>query len=144
MQKIILTITLFFTLLVMGQVPSNSKLVEGQTIKVTVTNALSDKGTINFGLHSNKTFMKAEAIKAKSSKVVNGISTVIFENVPAGEYAIICFHDENENGRMDFEVNGMPKENYGTSNNPMSFGPPQFEPSKFEVKNEELFLEIKF
>lgn len=143
MQQLIVTIVLLFSISVVAQTTSENKL-NGQTIKVSVNNALSDKGIIHFAVHSKETFMKAEAVYRKSSKIKNGEAIVSFEDVPKGEYAVICFHDENENGQMDFELNGMPKENYGTSNNPMSFGPPQFEPSKFEVKNEDLSLEIKF
>jgi uncharacterized protein (DUF2141 family) len=81
---------------------------------------------------------------AKAAAINNNISTVEFENIPEGTYAIVCFHDENNNGKMDFESNGMPKENYGTSNNALSFGLPAFDNSKFEVKNDDLILEIKF
>ena len=65
-------------------------------------------------------------------------------SVPKGEYAIICYHDENENRRMDFHENGIPKESYGTSNDVINFGPPQFDTSKFEVTEEDLNLGIKF
>ena len=143
MQKIILTLALTFSLAVVGQSASENEL-KGKTIKVTVNNALSDKGIINFGLHSNETFMKAPGIDSQASKIENGVATVTFKNVPEGNYAVICFHDENENGMMDFETNGMPKESYGSSNNPFLCGPPDFELSKFEVKNEDLSLEIKF
>ena len=144
MQHFILIIALLFSSMFFAQTSVEVNKEKGQTIEVSVTNALSDNGTIHFALHTKETFMKAKAIYSKFSKVENGKATVIFENVPQGMYSIICFHDENENGKMDFELNGMPKENYGTSNNPMSYGPPQFEPSQFEVKNENVSLEIKF
>jgi uncharacterized protein (DUF2141 family) len=143
MQQVILTLALFFSLTVVAQTTSENK-IEGQTIKVSVTNALNDNGTIGFALYNEANFMKSQPIKATSAKIENGVSTITFENVPEGIYAIICYHDENDNKRMDFQPNGMPKESYGTSNNVMTFGPPNFEDSKFEVKNEDLFLEIKF
>ncbi|MDX1462028.1 MAG: DUF2141 domain-containing protein, partial [Marinirhabdus sp.] len=46
-------------------------------------------------------------------------------------------------GRMDFEANGMPKENYGVSNNVMNFGPPQWSDAKFEVSTAPLNMEIR-
>lgn len=144
MQHSILIIALIISSVVFAQTSVEPKLTEGQTIKVSVTNALSDQGIIHFAFHTKETFLKAKALYAKSSKIENGKATVQFENIPEGEYAIVCFHDENENNQMDFELNGMPKESYGTSNNPMSFGPPQFSPSKFEVTDENLSLEIKF
>jgi uncharacterized protein (DUF2141 family) len=44
---------------------------------------------------------------------------------------------------MDFHLNGMPKEMYGTSNNVMNFGPPQWSDAKFEVANTPISLEIR-
>ena len=44
--------------------------------------------------------------------------------------------------RMDFEDNGMPKESYGMSNNPIGFGPPQFSTAKFELENKNLEMNI--
>lgn len=131
-----------FSLTVAGQAASENNLNE-QLVKVVVKNALSDEGKISFAFFNKEGFRKTP-IQAISSEIKNGYAEVTFKNIPEGEYAIICYHDENENGKMDFETNGMPKEDYGTSNNPMSFGPPQFDPSKFEVKNEALSLEIKF
>ena len=45
---------------------------------------------------------------------------------------------------MDFAANGMPLEDYGASNNNMSFGPPNFDLAKFTVSDKDVSLEIKF
>jgi uncharacterized protein (DUF2141 family) len=49
----------------------------------------------------------------------------------------MVLHDKNGNNQMDFESNGMPKEAYGMSNNPMSYGPPQFSDAAIEVKEDQ-------
>ena len=92
----------------------------------------------------NKEGFLQTPLDRKSSSIEEGLSTVTFENITEGNYSVVCFHDENSNGKMDFELNGMPKESFGASNNVMNFGPPQFEDSKFEMKNEDVTLEIKF
>jgi len=143
MQHLILTTALFLSSLMFSQEVETSNLNKQANITVSVVNALNDTGTINFGLFNKENF-RQEPSRAQSSLIKNGVSTVVFENVPAGMYAIICFHDENDNKRMDFQDNGMPIENYGTSNNPFNLGPPQFDSSKFEVTNKDLTLEIKF
>jgi len=143
MQHFILALAFLFTSAIMAQTQPPSEITDVKMLKVLVVNALSDNGTVAFALYNEESFMKAPLL-AKSSTIEAGISTVIFENVPDGEYAIICFHDANSNGKMDFQENGMPKESFGTSNNALSFGQPQFSNSKFEVKNENLTLEIKF
>lgn len=142
MQQVILAIALLISSMIFAQTSTN-KLEKGISVTVSVINALSDNGTVKFAFYNEENFMK-QPVYSKSASVENGKSTVVFENVPQGIYAIICFHDENENNRMDFNENGMPKENYGLSNNKMNFGPPEFESAKFEVTEEDLTLEIKF
>jgi uncharacterized protein (DUF2141 family) len=44
-------------------------------------------------------------------------TTCLFRNVKAGIYAVIAFHDENGNGRLDKTFYGKPTEGYGVSNN---------------------------
>ncbi|MBT4679884.1 MAG: DUF2141 domain-containing protein [Flavobacterium sp.] len=114
-----------------------------QEITVTVVNATTDNGKVSFALYDQVTFMKTP-LKGASAKIIKGKSTVTFKNITQGEYSVICFHDKNNNGKMDFNENGMPLEDYGASNNNMDFGPPSFLDSKFTVIEEDVCLEIKF
>ncbi|CAL2076666.1 DUF2141 domain-containing protein [Tenacibaculum sp. 190524A05c] len=116
---------------------------DAQTITVTVSNATSNTGTIKFGLHNKDTFMRKNPIQVAESKIEDGKCKIVFENVPAGEYAITCFHDKNSNGKMDFQSNGMPLEDYGASNNVMNFGPPQYDDAKFTITDKDVSLDIK-
>ena len=116
---------------------------EKRTITVTVPNVTSDKGKVSYALYNKDSFMK-KPLQAKSSKVEGKKSVVVFTNVVSGNYAVICFHDANNNDMMDFEGNGMPLEDYGVSNNPMSFGPPNFDEAEFEVSDKDVTLEIRF
>jgi uncharacterized protein (DUF2141 family) len=50
-----------------------------------------------------------------------------FGSVPAGNYAIAVFHDENNNKKLDTFL-GVPREGFGFSRNPtISFGAPHFD-----------------
>ena len=145
MQQVLVVIALLFSSILLAQTTEETNnLTNGQQIKVSVVNVSSDEGTVGFALYNEATFMKAAPINAAGAAIENGVSTVVFENIPAGAYAIICYHDVNGNNRLDFDSNGMPLEAYGTSNNALSFGPPQFDNSKFEVASEPVTLEIKF
>ena len=117
---------------------------KGKTIKVAVNNVVNNNGKVIVGLHTEETFMKSQSFQSAESVIEDGKIQVTFKDVPSGTYAIMVLHDENNNKRMDFEPNGMPKENYGMSNNPVSFGPPQFTDAKFEVANDNLDLLIRF
>ena len=113
-------------------------------ITVTIENIVNNTGKVVLGLHTEDTFMKGEGVASTESKIVDGKITVTFKNVEAGTYAIMALHDQNENNRMDFQDNGIPKESYGMSNNPVNYGPPQFDTAKFELKDEDLNLNIIF
>lgn len=50
-----------------------------------------------------------------------------FARVPPGDYALLVFHDENGNSKMDTML-GIPREGVGFSRNPkLSFGAPRFD-----------------
>jgi uncharacterized protein (DUF2141 family) len=56
----------------------------------------------------------------------------IFNDLPAGTYAIKLFHDINDNQKLDSNWLGIPREPYGFSNNPrVRFGPPDFSATHF-------------
>ena len=114
------------------------------TITVTIDNVTSDKGKVLMSLHNKDTFMKGKGVMSGQSEIKDGKITITFENVEAGEYAIIAFHDENDNKNMDFRENGMPLESYGMSNNSMAFGPPNYEDAKFTVADKAIDLNIRF
>lgn len=116
----------------------------GITITVTVENIKSNEGKVLISLHNSETFMRADGLDNVESSIENNKATLVFKNVKPGEYALLAMHDENENYMMDFEASGMPKESFGLSNNPMSFGPPQFNEAKFAVNDKDLNFTIRF
>ena len=134
-----------FALVVVFQtsINTNKTHTEKRTITVTIDNVSTDKGKVNYALYSKDNFMQ-KPIQARSNSPKDKKSTVVFTDVEPGNYAIICFHDANNNGQMDFQPNGMPIEDYGVSNNPMSFGPPNFDEAQFEVSDKDVTLKIRF
>ncbi|WP_397363201.1 DUF2141 domain-containing protein [Olleya sp. R77988] len=143
-NNVLTTLVLFVLSITLGFAQSEATTtIEGQTITVTIDKVKNNTGQVMFALHTKDTWMKGQGVQNVSTKIENNTVTVTFKNVKPGTYAVMALHDENENNSMDFE-NGMPKENYGMSNNPMSFGPPQFEDAKFEVTTEDLDFNIRF
>ncbi len=117
---------------------------KNNTISITVNNNKLPKGTIYFALYNKEGFLPKKAIARKNVKVNGNKIKILFKNILNGNYAVLCFLDENDNKRMDFNPNtGIPTEFYGISNNPTLFGPPNFESAKFEVKNKQVNLEIE-
>ncbi|WP_405371198.1 MULTISPECIES: DUF2141 domain-containing protein [unclassified Nonlabens] len=106
------------------------------TLKVTVDNAKNDQGTMVYSLSTENQFMKAAPLQSATVEIKDGVAVAIFENIPAGEYAVMVLHDKNGNNQMDFTDQGMPKEAYGMSNNPMSYGPPSWDDAKITIESD--------
>ena len=139
MKKLVLA--LVATVLISFSLKAQEETV---TVTLILENVLNDNGTVLASLHTKDTFMKSAGIVDLSEKAETGKMTFTFEDVEPGSYAVMVLHDENDNKRMDFQPNGMPKENYAMSNNPMLMGPPTFSDAKFEVGEEDMELTIRF
>ncbi|WP_341677982.1 DUF2141 domain-containing protein [Niveibacterium sp. SC-1] len=81
------------------------------------------------------TFRKeAQALKVIEVPASVGEVRVRVEDLPAGRYALMAYHDENGNGKLDLRLGMFPIEGHGLSNNPKVIGPPAFEDSAFAVE----------
>ena len=138
------SLTLIIALIFSVSVSYAQDAEKANNITITINNIKNNNGHVVLSLHTADTFMKGAGIKSAKSEVVDGTIKVTFENVEAGTYAIMALHDENDNNRMDYSENGRPKESYGMSNNPMSYGPPQYDAAKFELSNQDLEFDIVF
>ena len=117
------------------------------TITVTVKKLRNNDGQVGALLFSSADgFPKKikKAYRSVSGPIKRKRAKIVFENVPYGTYAIACVHDENGNGKMDYNVMGLPKEGYGFSNDAMGMlGPPNFKAAKIALNSPSLSLSIK-
>lgn len=129
------------SLLCLSQAHAQAKL------EVTVKNIKESKGTIRVGLFTTeKDFLKNAAL-GKVVKATAKEITVIFENLKPGDYAVSVIHDENENGELDSNIMGIPKEGFAFGNNAMGmFGPPTFEKAKITLNktNDRQVVDLKY
>lgn len=103
-------------------------------IEVTVRNIKEQKGSIRVGLFNNEDNFLKKAVEGKVVKADAKEVKVVFENLKTGDYAVSVIHDENDNGELDTNALGMPKEGFAFGNNAMGmFGPPSFEKAKVSI-----------
>lgn len=113
------------------------------TIVVNISDFESNEGKVYVALYDSADTFLTKHVKGEVGEVSDLNSTVTFEGVENGTYAISVFHDENGNGKLDTQMFGIPSEPVGTSNNATGFfGPPKFEDAKFEVTGEKIELNI--
>jgi uncharacterized protein (DUF2141 family) len=99
-------------------------------LKVTLRDVRSDDGAVMIGLYDDPVgFVAAIKDSTKNARLneptrrvgvsmraTAGFQSIVFTDLPPGRYAIIAFHDENDNGRLDENALGLPTEGYGFSN----------------------------
>ena len=110
---------------------------------VVTINNIKEAGEIHVALYDNADAFEAD--RGEKGGAAPGITQGTIEFVEAGSvtyryelapgtYAIGIFHDVNLNNRLDNYFFGVPKEQYGFSNDARGFmGPPSFEAAAFEV-----------
>jgi uncharacterized protein (DUF2141 family) len=114
-----------------------------QDVIVKMINFKNNSGKVFIALHNSQSTFLVKEFMSSIVQIENNECTVTFKKVPAGTYAISLFHDENDNGKMDTNFLGIPKESYGCSNNAKGFmGPPKWEDAKFEVRNKTIIQTI--
>ncbi len=114
-----------------------------QSITVKINNLDNDKGLVYVSLFDSEETFLNKGIRSVKTEIKNNSCFVVFENIPEGTYAISLYHDENNNQKLDSNFLGIPKEDYGCSNNAKGFmGPPKWEDAKFEVKNSSIVQSI--
>ena len=122
--------------LVAAQTPAKCSL----TVKVTGIH--NTEGDVKITLRSGPDTvvqLRAVAIDAKTMT-----ATAVFENLEPGTYGVATLHDENKNGKLDFNDVGVPVEGYGHSNNPAKRpGPPNFDETKFTLSEPTTSIEIQ-
>lgn len=122
--------------------------VSAATLTVVISDIRSDIGVLNIGIYDNKNdWLGSSTVQKRSLHVlengIGGVVTTSFEVEP-GEYAISVHHDDNDNGKMDTNFIGIPKEPTGLSNGAVpKFGPPKYKEAAFRVGSEDLEMPIK-
>lgn len=112
-------------------------------LTLTFENINPQKGDLMVGIFEEDNFLKTPDI-GKTVKVDQNTITVVFEDLPEGEYAISVLHDLNGNKDMDFDGNGMPIEPWVMSGNPNPNAVPSWNATKFKYKGDDQSMTLSF
>jgi uncharacterized protein (DUF2141 family) len=114
-------------------------------VTLNISNLKNRNGNLYVGafndstLFPNKTPFKSIIIPTERSASVK-----VVLDLPQGDYAISTFLDENNNGKLDTNSLGIPKERFGFSRNPRIFsGPPTYEECEINIERENEIFEIE-
>ena len=110
-------------------------MAAGSTLNLTINGVRDDQGVVRAGIYNSPdTFPKEGKAMARTAAPAKAGSVKLqFTDLPAGKYAVIVYHDENNDGQMDKRFGMIPIEGYGLSNNIKASGKPSFDQCAFEV-----------
>jgi len=122
------------------------------TLEVEIT-GVTKEGVLHLAIYSSKEAFESDrgdrpgpqpGIIAGSIKNIDTETYKETFDIPVGTYAVGYYIDANENEKLDTNFLGIPKEEYGFSNNVRGkFGPPSFESASFILgAYRKLLLEI--
>jgi len=146
MNKIILIFQSFLVIVLLSSFCIQKQ--ETCSLTIDVSELRNSKGTVQFALYNREDAFPDEHykkyFKKLAGKIVNGASTVTFEDLSQGKYAVNILHDENNDGEMKKGII-LPKEGIGFSNY-KSIGlsnKPKFSKASFIVKkNTKIIVQI--
>jgi uncharacterized protein (DUF2141 family) len=111
---------------------------DGPNLRVIATGIKSDQGKVYVWVYDKKDDWLSDRYRTQKYLAVAGNRTgdrlTIELLLPAGEYALSVFQDVNDNGKLERNFIGIPKEPAGLSNNLRPrFGPPKYKDAAFTV-----------
>ena len=117
-------------------------------LRVEVTGLQNAQGNIYIAVYdSDDTWLGDETVLGQQVAIAEArsedglVSTEL--DLPPGEYALSIFHDSNNNGELDTNFIGIPKEPVALSNNARpKFGPPKYKDAVFTLGDEPLTQRI--
>jgi uncharacterized protein (DUF2141 family) len=120
---------------------------QAQNLKINIENIVTSGGSIYISVYDrSEAFMdvakaldkRVIAVKAKGSVSLN------LTGLKAGDYAISCYHDLNDNGKLDSNFLGIPTEPYAFSNNTRpKFRAPNWEEARFAYTGGDAMVNLR-
>lgn len=107
-------------------------------LTVDVTGITIVSGNIRAAVFDSREHWEDEKspVASVSESVKKTEVRLVFADLPAGDYAVKLYQDENSNGKLDTNMLGIPSERYGFSRQQPRRGQPSFDEAKFSVEGD--------
>lgn len=146
MKKAAVSVFALLSWLMFGSFSDKSGPDSSVEIRVVVNGIKPVSGNIGLLLFKSKEGFPGERDKSvMQAKIMVKSSSVehLFSGLSPGRYAVSIVHDANNNGKLDTNFMGIPKEGYGVSNNAINnFGPPRFDDASFLLGSQDKSIQI--
>jgi uncharacterized protein (DUF2141 family) len=120
-----------------------SSAAQAAEIDLLVSGVVRAQGQVLVALYDSADSYRKTALTQSKQAATLGEMRFQFRDLPVGDYAIALFHDENDNGKLDTNLMGMPKEPFAFSVfKGTLMGPPGWAAVKFTVPESGIKLNI--
>lgn len=104
-------------------------------LAVSITGVRDSTQSVRVALYADADTFRHEkdAVQVLTIPAQEGTVSGVFHDIPAGRYAVLAYHDENGNQKLDLFLGMIPTEGWGLSNDPTVVGPPRFDASAFDI-----------
>ena len=121
----------------------NKATTQTSSLGISVEGIAISQGTIKVALCDQDNFLKQCALSKMEKATADAPVHFLFDRVTPGRYAVMAFHDQNDNGKLDRAPNGIPLEGYGFSRNAKgNYGPPSFDDAALDLKEGQTEIKI--
>lgn len=102
-------------------------MVRASDLTVEVQGLQDSKGKVLVAVFDRAGDFLKKPVRTAAVAAMAGKVRLVIPDLPAGQYGLSAFKDNNGNGKLDTNPVGMPVEPYGFSNDAAgSYGPPSF------------------
>jgi uncharacterized protein (DUF2141 family) len=119
--------------------------VQAARLTVTIDGTRSADGYLYVALFSQPDGFPDGNYSARHTKVKAATETLtaVFDDLAPGTYAVGAYHDENNNGRLDTDFIGYPREGYALSNGVRAaLSRPRFTDAAFAINGKEAYVTL--
>ncbi|MFK7996721.1 MAG: DUF2141 domain-containing protein [Granulosicoccus sp.] len=112
-------------------------------LQITVGNIQEAKGRILLAIYDSEANFNQTAAYGDIAAAEKGEVVFRFSNLPLGQYAVMAFHDSNNNGKLDVDWAGLPIKPWGASlQGKSTLGAPEWSDVVFSLPKEGMGLTI--
>ena len=125
--------------------PASHMAATGQ-LRLEVRNIAKVKGQLLISIYNEAAGFPQDPEKAFATRVhpvSSATEVVVIKDLPYGTYAVAVAHDADQNGELNTNVFGVPKEDWGVSNNVRYYlKPPAFDECQIVLQSPTLPVQI--
>jgi len=114
---------------------SLAPVARGASLIVSVEDVRAGTGAVRVAIYSDADSFRHEerAVQVLSAPANSDVISVVFHGLKSGPYAVVAYHDANNNKKLDLFLGFLPQEGWGLSNNPKIVVRPLFSASVIDV-----------